>query len=76
MLRVLATLDDVLQAPLVLFYLEECSLPEIAEILEATESAVSARIARGKAQLHERLLVGTSGAAARTQGVAGMGGTS
>ncbi len=60
-LRVLATLDDIYQAPLLLFYLLDAdSSQEIATILDAAPGTVQARIARGRAQVHERLTVGNS----------------
>lgn len=54
-LEALATLDEIHQAPLALFYLEDYSYKEIADILEVPMGTVQSRIARGKAQLHERL---------------------
>jgi RNA polymerase sigma-70 factor, ECF subfamily len=52
----LGQVDDVYQAPLALFYLEEHSYKEIAEILEVPIGTVESRIARGKAQLQKILL--------------------
>jgi RNA polymerase sigma-70 factor (ECF subfamily) len=57
-LQALATLDEIHQAPLALFYLEDYSYKEIADILEVPVGTVQSRIARGKAQLHERLTQG------------------
>jgi RNA polymerase sigma factor (sigma-70 family) len=62
-LRALATLDEIFQAPLALFYLEDYSYKEIAAILEVPIGTVQSRIARGKAQLHERLTQGFQPAA-------------
>jgi RNA polymerase sigma-70 factor, ECF subfamily len=52
----LGRVDDLYQAPLALFYLEEHSYKEIAEILEVPIGTVESRIARGKAQLQKILL--------------------
>jgi RNA polymerase sigma-70 factor (ECF subfamily) len=52
----LGRVDDVYRAPLALFYLEEHSYKEIAEILEVPIGTVESRIARGKAQLQKILL--------------------
>lgn len=50
-LRGLAEVDDMYQAPLALFYLEDHSYKEIADILEIPIGTVMSRISRGKAQL-------------------------
>jgi RNA polymerase sigma-70 factor (ECF subfamily) len=54
----LAKVDPAFQAPVALFYLEDCSYNEIAEILEIPLGTVKSRISRGIAQLqrlfHER----------------------
>lgn len=63
-LRVLSTLDEIFQAPLALFFLENFSFGEIAEILETSVNTVRSRVARGKARLHERLTVGTTASVA------------
>ena len=47
----LSDLDDLFRAPLVLFYLKECSYNEIAEVLEIPLGTVKSRIARGIRQL-------------------------
>ena len=57
-LQALAALDEIYQAPLALFYLEDYSYKEIADILDVPMGTVQSRIARGKAQLHERLTQG------------------
>ncbi len=55
-LQALAQLDPVFQAPLALFYLEDCSYLEIGRILEIPLGTVKSRIARGLAQLQEKLV--------------------
>jgi len=50
-LRALALVDEVYQGAVALFYLEDCSHREIAEILEVAEGTVKSRIARGITQL-------------------------
>ncbi len=47
----LSRLDDTFRAPIALFYLEDYSYPEIAEILEIPLGTVKSRLARGIAQL-------------------------
>jgi RNA polymerase sigma-70 factor (ECF subfamily) len=55
-LPALARVDQVYQAAVALFYLEDCSYKEIAVILEVPIGTVKSRIARGIAQLKEMLL--------------------
>ena len=50
-LGALAQVDEVYQGAVALFYLEDCSYREIAEILEVAEGTVKSRIARGITQL-------------------------
>jgi RNA polymerase sigma-70 factor (ECF subfamily) len=50
-LSALAKVEKVYQAAVALFYLEDCSYREIAQILEVAEGTVKSRIARGIAQL-------------------------
>jgi RNA polymerase sigma-70 factor (ECF subfamily) len=50
-LALLGKLDDIFQAPISLFYLEDCSYNRIAEILEIPLGTVKSRIARGLIQL-------------------------
>ena len=50
-LRALAQVDEVYQGAVALFYLEDCSYREIAEILGVAEGTVKSRIARGITQL-------------------------
>jgi len=58
-LRALAKVDEVYQAAVALFYLEDCPYKDIAAILEIPVGTVKSRIARGIAQLREILLSGT-----------------
>ena len=51
----LAQIDAIFQAPVALFYLEDYSYQEIAEILEIPLGTVKSRIARGIAQLQLKL---------------------
>lgn len=55
MLEALGRVDEVYQSPVALFYLEDCSYKEIAEILEVPLGTVKSRISRGIGQL-QRLL--------------------
>jgi RNA polymerase sigma-70 factor (ECF subfamily) len=54
-LQSLARLDQTFQAPVALFYLEEHSYKEIADILGVPLGTVKSRISRGIAQLHHLL---------------------
>jgi len=51
----LAQISEVFRAPLVLFYLDDHSYKEIAEILGVPVGTVQSRIARGKSQLYKLL---------------------
>jgi RNA polymerase sigma factor (sigma-70 family) len=51
----LRQVDEVYQAPLALFYLQDASYKEIAEVLEVPMGTVKSRISRGIAQLHKLL---------------------
>src|SRR5262245_3227104 len=55
----LAEVDELYRAPIALFYLEDCSYKEIAEILDVPIGTVKSRMARGIAQL-QKLLAGGS----------------
>jgi RNA polymerase sigma-70 factor (ECF subfamily) len=54
-LKALASVDEIYQAPVALFYLEDCSYKEIAEILEVPIGTVKSRMARGIVQLQTLL---------------------
>jgi RNA polymerase sigma-70 factor (ECF subfamily) len=54
-LNALARLDEVFQAPVSLFYLQDHSYNEIAEILGVPLGTVKSRLARGIAQLQQLL---------------------
>jgi RNA polymerase sigma-70 factor (ECF subfamily) len=54
-LPALAKVDAVYQAAVALFYLEDCSYLEIADILEVPVGTVKSRIARGIVQLRQLL---------------------
>lgn len=55
-INALGRVEELYQAPLALFYLEEYSYKEIAGILEVPIGTVQSRIARGKAQLQHMLM--------------------
>ncbi len=65
-LQALARVDEVYQAPVALFYLEECSYKEIAEMLDVPMGTVKSRISRGIGQL-QTLLANDISAAGRGQ---------
>jgi RNA polymerase sigma-70 factor, ECF subfamily len=50
-LQALAQVDDLFRAPLILFYLEDHSYLEIAEILKIPPGTVMSRISRGRGML-------------------------
>ena len=55
MLEALAQLDEIYQAPVALFYLQDCSYNEIAEILAVPLGTVKSRLRRGLDRLHHLL---------------------
>lgn len=56
-LQALHQIEEVYRAPVALFYLQECSYKEIAEVLDVPMGTVKSRIARGLAQLHKALTI-------------------
>ncbi|MDE3065946.1 MAG: RNA polymerase sigma factor [Verrucomicrobiota bacterium] len=61
-LQALAQLEDLYQAPVALFYLQDCSYNEIAEILGVPLGTVKSRLTRGLGRLHQLLIGRTTGA--------------
>jgi RNA polymerase sigma-70 factor, ECF subfamily len=55
MLVALSQLDEIYQAPVALFYLQDYSYKEIATILELPLGTVKSRLARGLGRLHQLL---------------------
>jgi len=51
----LSQLDEIYQTPVSLFYLQDCSYNEIADILNVPLGTVKSRLARGLARLHQLL---------------------
>jgi len=58
----LASLPDTLRVPLVLMYMENMSIQEIAEVLHLRLSAVKMRLARGRKTLEAALVAAREGA--------------
>ena len=54
-LEAMTQVDEVYRAPLVLFYLDDLSYKEIADVIDVPIGTVMSRLARGKAQLRARL---------------------
>lgn len=54
-LQALGRVEEIYQAPVALFYLEDCSYKEIAEILALPLGTVKSRMARGIGQLQKML---------------------
>jgi len=57
-LQALIRVEEIYQAPVALFYLEDCSYKEIADILGVPIGTVKSRISRGMAQLQKLLVAG------------------
>ena len=53
--RALHSLKDELQIPMILYYIEGCSIREIAQVLEISEGAVQKRLARARGKLRQDL---------------------
>lgn len=53
--RVLSGLPEVYREPMVLFYRQNESIPQVAGVLEISEEAVRQRLSRGRALLNERV---------------------
>jgi RNA polymerase sigma-70 factor (ECF subfamily) len=60
-MEALQSIDETFRAPLVLFYLEEHSYEEIAEILEIPIGTVMSRLSRGKHKLQQAILARRAG---------------
>jgi len=56
MIQLLALVDEIFQAPVALYYLEDYSYKEIGDILQIPLGTVKSRIARGLAQLQTQIL--------------------
>jgi RNA polymerase sigma factor (sigma-70 family) len=64
-LEVLARLDEIFQAPVALFYLQDYSYLEISDALGVPLGTVKSRLARGLGRLHQLLADNAAGAQPR-----------
>lgn len=65
--KLLGQVTEPYQAALILFYLEDCTYKEIAEILDVPLGTVQSRISRGMAQLQQLILDGAPPGASRKE---------
>jgi RNA polymerase sigma factor (sigma-70 family) len=63
--KMLGRVNEVFQAPIALFYLEDYSYNEIAEVLDLPLGTVKSRIARGLRELRELMSEGPTGKGAQ-----------
>lgn len=66
-MEALGMLDETYQAPVALFYLQDYSYKEIAEILDVPLGTVKSRLARGLERLHQLLEGGRPGKKKRVE---------
>ena len=59
----LQQIDEIYRAPLTLFYLEEFSYRQVADVLDLPTGTVMSRLSRGKAMLRKLLIQESDGAA-------------
>jgi RNA polymerase sigma-70 factor (ECF subfamily) len=64
-MRALVQVEEPYRAPLVLFYLEDMSYKEIAQLLGVANGTVMSRLSRGKAQLRQLLAIDRAARAER-----------